>query len=69
MNATELQKQLEELKLENKKKEAELRKQIAKKKRQEDDAFTRAVGKLARASFKDLKTLEAFEQFFANIDK
>ena len=67
MTTSELQKQLDELKLANKQKEAELRKQIAKRKRQEDDAFTKAVGKLARERFPKLKTPEEFEQLFSSL--
>ena len=67
MTTSELQKQLDELKLANKQKEAELRKQIAKKKRQEEDAFTKAVGKLARECFPKLKTPEEFAKLFEGI--
>lgn len=68
MTTSELQKQLDELKLANKQKEAELRKQIAKKKRQEENEFTREVGKLARERFPKLKTLEEFAKLFDKLN-
>lgn len=65
--ASELQNQLDALKLDNRKKEAELRKQIAKKKRQEDAEFTKQIGKLARAMFPDLHTVDDFQRLFENL--
>lgn len=64
MTTSELQKQLDELRLANKQKEAELRKQIAKKKRQEDNALTMAVGKLMREHYPKFKTIEEFQKLF-----
>ncbi len=64
---TELQNQLDALKLDNKKKEAELRKQIAKKKRQEDAELTKQVGKIAREMFPNLHTVDDFKLFFSNL--
>ena len=64
MTTSELQKQLDELKLANKQKEAELRKQIAKKKRQEDNALTMAVGKLMREHYPKFTTIEEFQKLF-----
>lgn len=65
--ASELQNQLDALRLDNRKKEAELRKQIAKKKRQEDAEFTKQIGKLARAMFPDLHTVDDFQHLFENL--
>ena len=64
---SELQNQLDALKSETRKKEAELRKQIAKKKRQEDAEFTKQIGKLARAMFPDLHTVDDFQHLFENL--
>lgn len=67
MNTQELQKQLDELKLANKQKEAELRKQIAKQKRREEDALIKCIGKLAKQRFYTLKSFDDFEKFFNSI--
>lgn len=60
----ELQAQLDALKLETKNKEKELRKQIAKQKRQEEDAFIKAIGKLTIKTFPFLHSEAEFKQYF-----
>lgn len=62
-SSKELQAQLDKLKQD----ESKLRKQIAKQKRQEEDALIKAIGKCAKKRFYTLKSLEDFENFFNSI--
>lgn len=64
MNMNEMEKQLEALKQANRQKETNLRKQIAKRKRQEKDAITKAVGELAIKSFPKCKSVDDFDRLF-----
>ena len=64
MNMTDLEKQLDDLKQVNRQKETALRKEIAKRKRQEEEELVKAVGKLALKTFPKCKSENAFEQFF-----
>ena len=63
----ELEAQLDALKAETRNKEKELRKQIAKQKRHEQDAFVKAVGKLAVETFSELHNEAEFKEFFDGI--
>lgn len=64
MNMNEMEKQLEELKQSNRQKETALRKEIAKRKRQEKDALAKAVGELAIKTFPNCKSVDDFVRLF-----
>lgn len=67
MEMNEMEKRLEELKQSNRQKEAALRKEIAKRKRQEKDVLVKAVGELAIKSFPKCKTVDEYDKFFKHI--
>lgn len=69
MTAQELQNKLDNLKKENKEKEFELRKEIAKQKRKERADFVKAVGEFMIKRFPEFTTIEQFEKAFEQTEE
>lgn len=64
ISVKELEAQLSALEAETRDKKKELRKQIAKQKRHEHDAFVKSVGKLAVETFSELHSEAEFKELF-----